>query len=90
MSIFERSVAWMTSSTKTENLKIDSIEGWDSLEKEIRMWVYQYAMLIEKVEKLVELKEKEIGWQGPETEVDSVEELKARVISGQQYNKIFQ
>lgn len=42
------------------------------MEKEIRLWIYQYAALIEKVENLIRLKRSEAEWQGPETEIDSV------------------
>lgn len=50
----------------------------------------QVSAILEKVEKLIELKESEIEWEGPETEIDSVEQLKARVVSGRQFNQIFQ
>lgn len=70
--MFERSVAWITSSAKPETYQIESIEGWDTTEKEIKLWIYQYSTLVEKVEKLIVLKRSEAEWQGPETEIDSV------------------
>lgn len=44
--MFERSVAWITSNAKPETYKIDSMEGWDATEKEIKLWIYQYSTLV--------------------------------------------
>lgn len=44
--------------------------------------------MLQKFYDLRNAKAKEIEWKGPETEIDSVEILKAKVRSGQQYNEL--
>ena len=62
---------------------------WKETEKIINEWIIEITQTLESFEKIVELKTEEVQWNGPETEIDSVEILKAKVISGRQYNQIF-
>ena len=59
VSLFERGVAWMTSSKENvSEEKIEDIPEWSDTEKDINFWISQTFNLLMKIKNIVEIKEK--------------------------------
>jgi hypothetical protein len=84
LSFLERGMAWLSESASGESAQ-GSAE-WEGVRQRVGIYSEQLLGLFTKMHELLAAKAEESAWVGPQTEIDSVEVLKAKVLSGRQYN----
>ena len=56
VSIFERGMAWITSSNNTATIKLEDVEGWPETEADIKIWIKQFLDILEKIKNMIAIK----------------------------------